>query len=240
LRFVGDGDFDRIGNEFIGLLRAHGLQPSQRVLDVGCGIGRIAVPLTGYLDCSGSYEGFDIVHHGIVWCRRRISPRFPRFKFTHANIYNKMYNPRGRLAASAYTFPYGDGEFDYAILTSVLTHMLPDDVRHYLRETRRVLKPGGICFATMFLRNAEASELMERGRAHITFRHQLAPGCWVESSDVPEGAVLYEDTMSLDMFRKAGLQPNPPLRGSWCGREKDTTSYQDIIVAARHDCGAER
>ena len=163
------------------------------------------------------------MHYGIVWCRRRISPRFPRFKFTHANVYNKRYNSRGRLAASAYMFPYGNGEFDYAILTSVLTHMLPDDVRHYLREIRRVLKPDGICFATMFLRNAEASELMERGKAHVTFRHELAPGCWVESADVPEGAVLYEDTMALDMFSKAGLQPSPPLarRLVWEGEGHD-------------------
>ena len=48
--FVGLGDFEKIGleykNHFIEL--AH-LQPNHRVLDVGCGIGRMAIPLTNYL-----------------------------------------------------------------------------------------------------------------------------------------------------------------------------------------------
>jgi SAM-dependent methyltransferase len=48
-----------------------GLQPTERVLEVGCGIGRIAIALTQYLD-GGSYVGFDIVPHGIEWCRTRI------------------------------------------------------------------------------------------------------------------------------------------------------------------------
>ncbi len=52
--FVGDGDYRAIGAEFLRhVVEIGGLAPDARVLDVGCGIGRLAVPLTQYLDQSG-------------------------------------------------------------------------------------------------------------------------------------------------------------------------------------------
>ena len=63
--------------------------------------------------------------------------RFPSRTSTTAST------TRAETKASEYTFPYEDGEFDVVVLTSVFTHMLPDDVAHYLDEIARVLKPGG-------------------------------------------------------------------------------------------------
>ena len=64
--FTGQGDFKETGNLFFQYFIELGeLKPSERVLDVGCGIGRMAIPLTKYLDERGRYEGFDIVAHGI-------------------------------------------------------------------------------------------------------------------------------------------------------------------------------
>ncbi len=48
--FVGGGDFKVIGNEFFRyFVEIGGLKPHEKVLEVGCGIGRMAVPLMGYL-----------------------------------------------------------------------------------------------------------------------------------------------------------------------------------------------
>src|SRR5215212_241626 len=45
--FVGDGNYRAIGTEYLGhYVRIGGLKPTDRVLDIGCGIGRMAVPLT--------------------------------------------------------------------------------------------------------------------------------------------------------------------------------------------------
>src|SRR5271169_1165176 len=54
------GDFVSVGREFLAYFRNLGyLRPDQRVLDVLCGPGRMAIPLTGYLSAQGSYEGVD-------------------------------------------------------------------------------------------------------------------------------------------------------------------------------------
>ncbi|MDQ2688224.1 MAG: class I SAM-dependent methyltransferase, partial [Armatimonadota bacterium] len=41
------------------LVEAGGLQSNESVLEIGCGYGRIALPLTHYLNASGRYEGID-------------------------------------------------------------------------------------------------------------------------------------------------------------------------------------
>src|SRR5205085_6486747 len=55
-RSVG-GEFRATGAEFLRyFIELGGLRPTEHVLDVGCGVGRMAVPLTGYLDAGGRYE----------------------------------------------------------------------------------------------------------------------------------------------------------------------------------------
>ncbi|MBA3583179.1 MAG: class I SAM-dependent methyltransferase, partial [Gemmatimonadetes bacterium] len=133
LVFVGASDFRKIGHElFQCFVDPGGLQPDDSVLDVGCGIGRMAVPLTGYLSSASRYEGFDVVPVGIEWCRSHITPRFPNFRFQLADIRNKTYNPGGSYQADAYAFPYPADSFDFVIAISVFTHMLPADVKHYV------------------------------------------------------------------------------------------------------------
>jgi len=47
LIFIGDGDYENTGKEFLHyFVKLAGLKPDDKVLDIGCGIGRMAVPLT--------------------------------------------------------------------------------------------------------------------------------------------------------------------------------------------------
>jgi hypothetical protein len=76
---TGDySDYQRIGEEFLDLfVRLCRLRPDEAVLDIGCGPGRMAVPLTGYLSGDGSYRGFDIVTQEVRWCQSHITPAVP-------------------------------------------------------------------------------------------------------------------------------------------------------------------
>lgn len=233
LMFIGGGDYEAVGNEFLAHFRTlGGLEPHHRVLDVGCGIGRMAVPLTRYLTPEGSYDGFDIVPHGIAWCRRRISRRFPNFRFELAPIRNSDYNPEGALTATQYAFPYADRAFDFVFMTSVFTHMLPDEVDHYLRETARVLAPGGRCFITWFLLNRESRDLIGEGKSTLPFLHVLGD-CLSTDATVREQAIAYDEERVRGMYAACGFVCRAPIAyGSWCGRAHCLT-YQDIVVARK-------
>lgn len=233
MNFVGAGDFRLIGQEFLRhFIQLGSLTPSARVLDVGCGIGRMAIPLTGFLSEEGSYEGFDIVPQGITWCTEKITPHFPRFHFQLADIYSRFYNPAGKHQAKEYEFPYADESFDFVFLTSVFTHMLPDDMERYLAEIARVLKPGSKCLITYFLLNPQALGLMADGKSIIDFKNDLG-ACRVQDSATPEVAVAYDERFVVGLYRKFQLDIELPLHyGAWCGRSEYLSGH-DIVVAAK-------
>jgi ubiquinone/menaquinone biosynthesis C-methylase UbiE len=230
LHSVGDGDYAATGEEFFSYFREFtGLKPHERVLDVGCGTGRMARPLTRYLT-GGSYDGLDIVAQSIKWCQKTYSSRFPNFHFHFSDIYNKMYNPNGTSLASEYRFPFADSSFDLVFLTSVFTHMLPPDLDNYLSEITRVLKPGGRCLITYFLLNAVSLKSIEENASAISFKDELG-GYRVSNLEVPEAAVAFDESRIRELYEKYKMNVSEPIRyGTWCGR-KDGLSFQDIVVA---------
>ncbi len=233
MRFVGSGDFEAIGQHFVEHFRAiGGLEPHHRVLDVGCGIGRMAIPLTRFLSHEGSYDGFDIVPHGIAWCSRKITPRFPNFRFQLVPVRNRDYNPGGVRAADTFAFPYPDASFDFVFLTSVFTHMLSRDIGNYMREIARVLAPGGTAFVTWFVLNDASRALLAAQRSTMQFRYLVDDGLTVNMEN-PEQAVAYDEKRVRDWYDVNALLVDAPIHfGSWSGREGGA-SFQDIVVAKK-------
>ena len=229
--WVGHGDFKAIGEEFRGyFVELGGLKPDHRVLDVGCGVGRMAAPLTSYLK-GGSYEGFDVAPAGIDWCRRNITTRYPNFRFQLVDNYNKAYNPGGTHKSSDYNFPYESDSFDFLFLASVFTHMLLPDLENYLSEIVRVLKRNARCLITFHLLNAESWRLIEQKQLPY-FQHELE-GAYVHDTDTPETGVAYEEIFVRELYQRYGLRIVEPIHyGSWCERD-EFLSYQDIVVATK-------
>jgi ubiquinone/menaquinone biosynthesis C-methylase UbiE len=232
--FIGSGDFLSTGETIREqLVTLAGLKPGHRVLDVGCGMGRVAVPLTSFLDEQGSYEGFDIVPSAIRWCTRKITSRHPRFRFTHINLRNDLYNLRTDREAKSFVFPYRDDEFDLVFLTSVFTHMVLEDVRNYMQQIHRVLKPGGVCLATFFLMNNEAESLMAAsGKKMFTTKldhHYLF------HPRVKAANVAYEEAyLAEELLAGTGLILEQVRYGFWPGRPRtELNNYQDICLFSK-------
>jgi ubiquinone/menaquinone biosynthesis C-methylase UbiE len=225
-------DFHAIGRKQMEfLVRVGGLKPDDDVLDIGCGVGRMAIQLTGYLSPEGSYRGFDIVRRSVDHCRDAITPRFPNFQFHHADVHNSSYNPHGTIRPQDFRFPYPDASFSFIFLTSVFTHMQWSEVDQYMGEIRRVLARGGHTLATYFLVNPESESAIRAGKTRYTFPYPRERGR-VEVKDDPDTAVALDEVSVRDLYLKKGLDIVETRYGAWAGRQADD-SFQDIIVATK-------
>jgi SAM-dependent methyltransferase len=229
---VGQGDnFAAIGDEFIKHFEAlAGLEPGDHVLDIGCGVGRMARPLRRVLDpAAGGYEGFDVDADAIAWCQRRYAT-VPHFHFRVADVANGFYRPDGHELASRYRFPYDDASFDLVLATSVFTHLLEPEAERYLAESARVLRPGGRLFATFFLLDDASREVVARGQATLPFRAPVGSTAIVDA-DEPEAAIAFDADWVTDRLAEHGLDLRTIEPGTWAA--PDGRTYQDIVVAQR-------
>lgn len=227
-------EFRAIGEHWVKTFTGQGgLARSDRVLEVGCGVGRTAAVLTAYLDDLGSYEGMDVSPRGVEWCRRSITARFPGVRFHVSDVHNGKYNPAGRVHASEYRFPWRDGEFDFVFLTSVFTHMLPRDVDNYLGEIARVMRPGARCVITYFLLNDASRAQLARGEVQRgrEFAHEVE-GCLAVHRENPEIAVAYPEPVVRDLYERHRLRILRTYYGAWC-HTPEARHSQDYIVAER-------
>jgi SAM-dependent methyltransferase len=224
---MGEPTFKSIGTEFLGhFIQYGGLEPQHAVLDIGCGGGRMAAALLYHLE-QGSYQGFDVHEESIQWCREAIAPRHPRFAFDFVDLDNPIYNSSEHSAAD-FVFPYPDDTYDFAIATSVFTHMFLDEVENYLRQTFRVLRPGGAFFCTAFLLTPSSLAEMTRNRGSVKFpaEHQ---GSLINDPARPAGAVAHFAEPFLALATMAGFVPERLLSGLWPGSGAGVTK-QDIIL----------
>ena len=223
---VGNGDFQAIGVMLLANLTDHaGFSASDRVLDIGCGNGRVAAQLSPMLREHGGYVGFDISRAGIAACRRQFAGQ-PHMAFQHLDVWNGEYNAKGKVAEIDTVFPVADASIDLAFATSVFTHLRMPAVRRYLAEAARVLKPGGRFAFTAFA--------LEPGReATVAFPFtRFDETSAAVDPKYPERAIGHRREVLEAAVADAGLPVGEFLRGYWApGGEYN--GGQDLFVVTK-------
>jgi SAM-dependent methyltransferase len=173
----------------------------------------------------------------IEWCSQTITPRYPNFRFTHADVAITMHNPDAKVQSKDYTFPYGDGEFDFVFLISVFTHMLPEGFERYLSEIARVLKAGGRVMATFLLLTDDTLGQVEAASSPQQPLHDFGH-YRLSNLDLPENTVAYREDHVRPLFDRLGLEIIEVTRGDWATKEHPAKGTQDAVLAVKAASGA--
>ena len=190
-QLVGPTDEEAFDNPD-GALVFPGLD-TEAVLDFGCGCGRLARQLLQQPTPPARYLGIDL-HRGMIeWCGAHLAPAAPGFRFEHHDVYSAGLNPGEK--PSTLPFPVADEDVSLVIACSVFTHLVEDQAVHYLRECRRVLRPGGSLWATFFLFEKAVFPMMQ------AFQNTL----YINVTD-PTNATIFDRQWLLGLLDQTGLK----------------------------------
>jgi ubiquinone/menaquinone biosynthesis C-methylase UbiE len=214
--------------KFIGINKDHSL------LEIGCGIGRDAIPLTKILSKEGKYVGVDIIKPSIDFCNENISKLYPNFNFVHFNVKDQLHNPDGSSQMIEYKLPMEDKSVDRIFAWSVFTHMYEEDIQYYLKEFKRVLKDDGEIYTTCFI---ITDDVLKKAREtnltifDLRFEHKLSEDCFINDPNFPLGAIGYSPARWKTIIDKSGLKLKRNfVQGVWCGYYEFPEDGQDGLV----------
>jgi ubiquinone/menaquinone biosynthesis C-methylase UbiE len=158
--------FDTVGRLELEFLKREGLKPTDTLVDLGCGSGRLAVHAIPTL-ADGHYVGIDISRAMLDAARKRIEKRYP--------------DPQCRVSWMHQTTPIFALEADSVDMVcafSVINHMEHEDAFLYLKEALRIVRPGGrFVFSCLPVHTERAREVffksanMDMQTRHRRVRH---------------------------------------------------------------------
>ena len=196
-----------------------------RVLDFGCGCGRVARHLAPRMR-GGEYHGCDVDAPAVAWLAEHI--------------------PAGQFVGNRFAppLPYPDGFFDAVFSLSILTHLDRELQLDWLRELRRVLRPGGTALLSIHAHAAAARTWWGQGLSENGAEQINRLGTRLE--DERFFFVGYDDLESREKY--AGVAPSygnsfqshAYTHEEW-GRILDVeqilpaaiVGYQDLVIARR-------
>ncbi len=130
------------------------LRPGERVLDAGCGSGRLVPVICEQIGLEGSLVELDFAPGMLEISRSKTHPGNVTFSL-----------------GDAHSLPLSDGEFDKVIALALLPHL--DDKAKALTEFHRVLKPGGL----LVIAHQMGRQALDRlhGQSSDPVKHDMLP-----------------------------------------------------------------
>lgn len=173
----------------------------RRVLDFGCGCGRIARQMLLQREIVPErFLGIDLYQPSIEWCQGNLTR--PGFEFRHLNAHNIGLNPYGVRHAYIGT----DEQFTLINAHSVFTHIVEPDLEFYFEQCVRALSHDGILRTTWFLFDKINFPMMQEFQ-----------NCLYINPDDPTNAAIYDVEFVRQLFARHGLTitaAHPPgIRG---------------------------
>jgi len=166
------------------------------IVEIGCGCGRMALHLDAEY-FTGSYLGVDIDPEMIEYCRSHFP--FPRFAFLLSPHASSTYR-RAESEQPADTFIIAQPETrDFVFSTSLLTHLLENEMRFYLQESLRILRPDAMMVMSFF-----CLEHVEKGNPW-TFAHRIG-NAFADDRNFPEAAVAYRQNYLIGLVKELGFR----------------------------------
>lgn len=104
------------------------VSPGERVLDVGCGTGSLALAAKRRVGAGGTVHGVDAGAEMVARAKQKAASEGLEVTFD---------------VAPAQALPFPDGAFDLVLCTLMMRHLPDDGRKQAVAEMRRVLRPGG-------------------------------------------------------------------------------------------------
>jgi SAM-dependent methyltransferase len=201
------------------------LERVRRLLDWGCGSGRLA---SHFLADGrvGEVYGVDIDGEAVDWCRRAL----PRGHFQKTEPHPPL--------------PFPDRTFDLIVAYSVFTHLDRNLQKTWLAELKRILAPRGLLLATVHGEFAAQFVFPDRMPRTPKERRRIAFGL----SSIIEGGIIdsIEDRalggVAPEGYYRGVFQTRPYTLKEWSPilrvveyREAAVGNYQDLVVLKRLD-----
>ena len=229
-------DWLRAGETWGMLLRLYGgLRPDSAVLELGCGSGRSAYALRRILSLEGHYQGFDPSRQNVRFLAERFRERYPNFEFTWTDGAEPRPLRSGGVTPATSRFPRADGSCDIVYAPTQFMRLCPEGATNALRESARVLRPGGRCLLGLFL--------LDQGRSG-----RPRPWGYVDAAFDFVGEAKDDDFVAVE--RKGGWRmtayrlrlierlatqarlvlARPPIPGAWSGSTPAWADEHDLVV----------
>lgn len=170
-----------------------GFTTGSRIVDVGCGLGRLATGMLAQFGEDVHYLGIEPNLPFYQWCRAHIQEAHPSYQFVHLDVVSELYNPEGTVDGDALRLPLDDASVDIAYVWGVFTNIIAEHVETYVPEFARVVRAGGTVFLTAYVED-DCPRMSENPAGYVPFDYV-----------VPLNVVRFNREWMFSLFEANGL-----------------------------------